>query len=736
MNTDSYDSQLEAGTITVAVTATFTAEPLEQSLAFWMQELGIPARIEFAPYNQVFQQLLDPSSLLSTNHTGVNVILVRLEDWQGESQLDARQEIERNVRDLLRALTAAAERPSTSYLLCLCPSSPSQVADPERVSSFKRMEELIVSELAQVHGIYVLTSSELTATYPVEEYDDPHADKLAHIPFTQVFFTALGTLIARKIYALRSAPYKVIVLDCDQTLWDGVCGEDGPLGIQIDPVREALQQFMVQQHDAGMLLCLCSKNNEEDVAEVFRLRSDMILKREHIVTWRLNWEAKSENIRSLAKELQLGLDSFIFIDDDPVERAEVQANCPQVLSLELPREADTIPRFLKHVWAFDRLKTTEEDSKRTAFYRQNEERERFRKESFTFGDFLAGLGLKLQISPLSGHQLARVSELTQRTNQFNLTTIRRSEAELQRLCQSGKTECLVVQVKDRFGDYGLVGTIIVQADSDAIAVDTFLLSCRAMGRGVEHRMLAHLGEIAKERGLKRVVLPLVPTQKNRPAQDFLGDVGTAFKEPSQDGFLFRFPAEFAANLRYSPPVADGSSAFPSEPSSSAIAPLTSAADTQAKAALLNSIATELQEAEEIHKVISAQTQLRPGTKTTFMAPYGQLEKKVAEVWSEVLGFEQVGRNDDFFALGGHSLLAMRVLSRIRQAFQIELSPGLLFTSEFTVAGLAKMVLKEQIRQAGPEEIAALLSTVEKLSDGEVKALLVDLHYPTQDAKLR
>src|SRR5262245_61506602 len=160
MNTDPYDSQLEAGTIIVAVTATFTAEPLEQSLAFWMQELGIPARIEFAPYNQVFQQLLDPSSLLATNHTGVNVILVRLEDWQGESQPDARQEIERTVRDLLRALTAAAERPSASYLLGLCPPSPPQATDPEWASFFKRMEELVVSELAQVPGIYVLTSSE------------------------------------------------------------------------------------------------------------------------------------------------------------------------------------------------------------------------------------------------------------------------------------------------------------------------------------------------------------------------------------------------------------------------------------------------------------------------------------------------------------------------------------------------------------------------------------------------
>ena len=145
------------------------------------------------------------------------------------------------------------------------------------------MEELMVSELRGTGGVYLVTTSELEATYPVAEYDDTQADKLGHVPYTPAFFVALGTLIARKIYGIGSAPHKVIALDCDRTLWRGVCGEDGPHGIEIDPARKALQEFMVAQHRAGMLICLCSKNNEEDVVEVFERRAEMPLKRDHIV---------------------------------------------------------------------------------------------------------------------------------------------------------------------------------------------------------------------------------------------------------------------------------------------------------------------------------------------------------------------------------------------------------------------------------------------------------------------
>src|SRR5205085_10664663 len=174
----------------------------------------------------------------------------------------------------------------------------------------------------------------------------------------------------------------------------------------------------------GRLICLCSKNNEDDVVEVFARRPEMPLGRDHLAAWRVNWNSKSENLKALADELQLGLDSFILIDDSPLECAEVQAHCPEVLALQLPAEPEHIRPFLEHVWAFDYLKVTEEDKQRTALYRQNTQRERVRKEALTFEDFLAGLALEIQIAEPEPDQFARVSQLTQRTNQFNATTIR------------------------------------------------------------------------------------------------------------------------------------------------------------------------------------------------------------------------------------------------------------------------------------------------------------------------
>src|SRR6185503_20000636 len=206
-----------------------------------------------------------------------------------------------------------------------------------------------------------------------------------------------------------------------------VCGEDGPRGINLDPPRKTLQEFLRRQHDSGQLLCLCSKNNEEDVRDVFQCRPEMPLRSEHFVARRVNWRSKSENLRSLAAELKVGLDSFVFIDDNPMECAEVEANCPEVLCLQLPEDPALIPQFLKHLWVFDHLKLTAEDKKRAVLYHQNHQREQFQAQSLNLADFMAGLNLRLQIEEVKPDQLARIAQLTQRTNQFNFTTRRRSD---------------------------------------------------------------------------------------------------------------------------------------------------------------------------------------------------------------------------------------------------------------------------------------------------------------------
>lgn len=223
--------------------------------------------------------------------------------------------------------------------------------------------------------------------------------------------------------------------------------------------------------------------------------------------------------------MRLSLDSFLFLDDDPVECAEVQANCPEVLALPLPGNSDHIPRFLRHVWAFDGATVTAEAGRRHLHYAQDRERDRLKAGAPTLEAFIASLGLKVRLSPPALQELPRVSELTYRTNQFNLTSLRRSEAEIQEFLREENAYCRVAHVKDRFGDYGLVGVLLFRSSGDIVTVDTFLLSCRALGRGVEHRMLASLGELGAKVGAGWVVLRCIPSSKNGPARQFLDQVG-------------------------------------------------------------------------------------------------------------------------------------------------------------------------------------------------------------------
>ena len=685
----------------IAIAATFTSEPLEESLSFWMQKLGIACQIEFAPYNQVFQQLIDPNSLLVQNKGGINIICMRLADWYKAEEVnimqDSLEQLKQTAQEFVSTLQAAIQQAAVPYLICLCPPAP--VIDPPvpptkifkaHSVAYKQVEEQITTLMRGFAGVHLIDMTELNAIYPVTDYHDAYGEQQGHIPYTATFFCALGTLIARKIRALHSAPYKVIVLDCDQTLWRGVCGEDGPDGVEIDPPHYALQKFIVAQQEAGKLLCLCSKNETEDVFAVFDRHSTMPLQRRHLVNWRINWQPKSANLRALADELQLGLDSFIFIDDNPLECMEMRANCPEVLTLQLPQDAAQIPAFLAHVWAFDQLNVTQEDRQRTERYQQSGQRQQLRQEAFTFADFLAKLELEIEIGPMEPVELERVAQLTQRTNQFNLTTIRRSERELQQLFDTGHLEGQIVKVRDRFGDYGLVGVLLFATQTDVLRVDTLLLSCRVLGRGVEHKLLAYLGEVAQERRLSRIDLPYTKTKKNQPALDFLQSLHVPAQRTSDESWLYQFPAAMAAGVNFQPSELHASAVDVNLATES---PAQIAAPASFPATLFEEIATNWHRPDQILKAIARQNrQPRPTLATDFVAPRTPLQAMIAEAFAETLGFVQVGIDDDFFDLGGDSLHGASIINQLQAQFKEIIHFSILFRAN-TIAKLADYFAK-------------------------------------------
>ena len=713
--------------VNVAISATFVAEPIEESLSSWMAAMGIDAKIEFATFNQVFQQLLNPFSLLFANAAGIKVILLRFSDWCNESghpkaTLEGSEDLNSGVKsridEFVNALSTAIRRCPSTVIVFVCPEDPAKQENQpvgEHLDELTELEDLLVKKAMALEGVRVITASEVESLYPVADRFDSSANAMASIPYTPIYYAALGTMVARKVQTLLFPPYKVILLDCDGTLWDGICGEDGPLGIRIDAVRLSLQEFIVSQSLQGMLVCLCSKNNESDVLAVFDYRKDMVLKRDHLTMCRINWRNKSDNIQSLSRELGLALDSFIFIDNDPVECAEVRARCPDVLTLLLPEDPNSISLFLKHVWAFDQDQVSKEGQERTKLYREHFKRETFRRESPTLKEFLTKLELKVDIAPLVENDAARVSELTFRTNQFNLTSTKRSVAQISKFLRVDNGECLTIRVKDRFGDYGLVGVIFCQTHGNALLIDTFLLSCRALGRGVEHRLLAGLGEMALKRGLTYVDLCFIPSSKNEPALDFLRELHCAVPRTLEKQIVYRMAAREAAQV-ISDPDTERSS-IDREADVKPVAIAESRPDSRQRAALLSSIPNILSDPVLIHRW-ATQTRLRSESDTEFVKPVTPAEVRIAGFFSELLQIDRVGLNDGFFQLGGHSLMAMQLLSRINAAFGVTIEPIVLFTSRISVADLAIAVLNDQLRQQNPQAVDSILDSLAAITDDD------------------
>lgn len=456
-----------------------------------------------------------------------------------------------NFKDLLTLIGQQPPHRHAPTLFVLCPPSPAMSAQfsAALLAQTAQMMQQILGDRADMRCIDL--SRELQA-YAVTDYHDAVRDEMGHIPYTPAFFEMAASVLVRHIHASRRPPYKVIALDCDNTLWSGVVGEQGAGDVLIDANFRALQQFMLRQKQQGMLLCLVSKNNHEDVKRVFDSRDDMVLQWDDFVDVQINWNAKSDNLQRLAKTLNLGLDSFIFLDDSPMECAEVAARCPQVLSLRLPENHDAIPGFMAHVWAFDQVcRTTDEDAKRTHLYQEQVRREAFRQSAFSMEAFIRGLDLAVTLQPATPDQAERLSQLTHRTNQFNFVKRPYSVGDILSRIQQPEQGCWSIRVSDRFGDYGLCGLCLFSEHEHRLSVDGLLLSCRVLGRGVEYQVLNALGRTALERKKETVAIHFAANDKNQPAQNFL--CGIASLTPESSGvWAFTAPADALAELAFTP----------------------------------------------------------------------------------------------------------------------------------------------------------------------------------------
>jgi FkbH-like protein len=366
----------------------------------------------------------------------------------------------------------------------------------------------------------------------------------AKLPLPPNACIALGRRLSQMIENMTYPSVKVIAVDCDDTLWGGVVGEDGVAGLALSPFDQGaghlrFQRLLKEAARKGLLLVAVSKNDMENVVDVFEQRTEMILSMDDFSLLKVNWQPKSQNLLEAANELGLGIDSFLFIDDSPFERGEVQAAFPEILVADLPESADDYATFISGLGILERPIVTEEDTKRTELYRQEVQRQSELKSGVSLDDFLSGLQLEVRAKPIDENNLARVTQLVSKTNQFNLTTPRYTREELSHLANDQDVYAYCYDVSDRLGDAGLTGVMIASPDgSQTYRIDTLLMSCRVMGRTVENAMFEHVRQWLVARGHKQLRGEYIPTKKNKPVADILPGLGFSREYTTEDRLLY------------------------------------------------------------------------------------------------------------------------------------------------------------------------------------------------------
>lgn len=501
------------------ILSTFTSDYLQKPLQFLLKHFTSESvTIKYSNKNLM-------GDLLNLNSTPEKsyAILFRICDFMEEGSIITENKLTEHLNLLVNQITSLKHEKGLPFLVFLCPS-PSSFYINSRLNG---IEKSFIERLND-NKIHTLTLSDIQDKYGVFEFENPIEDD-THIPYNPEFYTAMACLLARKLHAIIQKPYKLIAVDCDNTLWEGVAGDIGINRVEFKEHNIFLQNYLVDQQEKGIIICLCSKNDEQTVLEVFNQReAEMPLKLSHILKQKINWIEKSNNILALAKELNLNPDSFRFIDDNPWEINEV-SQIPGLLCITMPQNL----KDCKSHWVFDvdeHLIITETDKKRAKLYEQTEAKKVLATQFRDPIQYLRSseLGQSISINKINSVEeistIERVSQLSQRTNQFNLFPEFKTINEINTVVNCDKKAVFVGVIQDNFTPkdaIDLAAAIIVSWDDKSLTIENTYLSCRGFNRGVEYEGLKKIACIAHEKGIHDIKIKFKKSEKNRPASNFL-----------------------------------------------------------------------------------------------------------------------------------------------------------------------------------------------------------------------
>jgi len=532
--------------IRIALLGSFTLNGLAETLSVMCAEKNIQCTTYVADYNQYNQEILNTESNLYKFFPDVSFLLIDSRTILGDlfyypysiSKKERKQFVDKKIDEIQKLIHIFDKKINSKLVINnfnIPTFSPYGIVETKTDFGQHQMITELNRRLANLflnsNSIFIYDFNNFVSKYGEKNIFDDKQFLFGDMKISLDYIPYFANDLLSYIIGYLGISKKCIVLDLDNTLWGGIVGEDGFSGIKLGPEPPGnayveFQRVLLSLYQKGIILAINSKNNYEDAIKVIKEHPYMILREDHLASLRINWTDKISNMKEIANELNIGLDSIVFLDDDPVNREYMKINLPQVLTVDLPKDSSQYAEVIKSMNEFSVLNITQEDRQRGKMYTEQRKRKELEKSTPDLERFLKQLDLKISIKNANEFTIPRISQLTLKTNQFNLTTKRYQETDIKKFSQDQNYVVGCAQVEDKFGDNGITSAFIVRKENPKEwFIDTFLLSCRIMGREVEKGILGYILNKAKENGVERIKAQFIPSHKNKPIEDFLPKCG-------------------------------------------------------------------------------------------------------------------------------------------------------------------------------------------------------------------
>jgi FkbH-like protein len=555
--------------IKVAILSSFTINGLEEALRVKCAESDITCATYICGYGQYNQDILDQSSRLYEFSPDITFIIIDTRTVMSTLFYspyaipvnDRRSYIDKRVTDFVNLVRAFKNRTDSKLVLtnCSIPTySPYGICEGKSEYGLRDMVYDFNAKLSDTFRsdpqVFLFDFNSFVSKYGEVNVLDYRQFLVGDIKVSLSHIPHLAEELMGYVKANLGVNRKCIVLDLDNTLWGGIIGEDGfdRIDLSLKPPGMAFVEFqrvLLALYQRGIILAVNSRNNEDDALKAIREHPYMVLREENFATMKINWNDKITNMKEIAEELNIGLESIVYFDDDPINRELMLKAIPQIMTVNLPDDPSLYASTLMRINDFNALAVTSEDTKRGQMYKQEQKRIKLKNSASNLEDFLKQLEIKVTMKKANDFTIPRIAQLTLKTNQFNLTTRRYQEEDVQMFAHDQTRLIGCAQTQDKFGDNGITGVYIVNknlADKEWF-IDTFLLSCRVMGRGIENVMLGYILSKAKEEGVVKVKAEFIPTKKNKPCEHLLPNFGFK-KEGEQWAYTYHVPIKQTSHI--------------------------------------------------------------------------------------------------------------------------------------------------------------------------------------------